>query len=227
MKLWVCPLKDIIPFHYTQNTWERGLLLYKITSFVALQSLVVTICTAQWSLYVPHSGHYMYRKVVTTCTAKWSLYVPQSGHYMYGKVVTTCTAKWSLYVPHSGHYMYRKVVIICTAKWSLYVPPACLTSSNATFCPHSSPIMHLHPQVPNWQLSSFSNKLCCDIWVSHSGVHKASRLLGCDAGITATDVSNNPSVFFFFFFFFSSCTTWPLNSGCGSPWPLSITYASF
>jgi len=23
---------------------------------------VVTICTAQWSLYVPHSGHYMYRQ---------------------------------------------------------------------------------------------------------------------------------------------------------------------
>ena len=23
---------------------------------------VVTICTAQWSLYVPHSGHYMYHQ---------------------------------------------------------------------------------------------------------------------------------------------------------------------
>ena len=44
---------------------------------------VVTICTAQWSLYVPHSGHYMYRTVVTICTAQWSLYVPHSGHYMY------------------------------------------------------------------------------------------------------------------------------------------------
>jgi hypothetical protein len=30
----------------------------------------------QWSLYVPHSGHYMYRTVVTICTAQWSLYVP-------------------------------------------------------------------------------------------------------------------------------------------------------
>jgi len=28
-----------------------------------------SICTAQWSLYVPHSGHYMYRTVVTICTA--------------------------------------------------------------------------------------------------------------------------------------------------------------
>jgi hypothetical protein len=29
----------------------------------------VTICTAQRSLYVPHSGHYMYRTVITICTA--------------------------------------------------------------------------------------------------------------------------------------------------------------
>ena len=72
------------------------------------------IYTAQWSLCVPHSGHYMYRTVVTICTAQWSLYVPHSGHYMYRTVVTICTAQWSLYVPHSGHYMYRTVVTICT-----------------------------------------------------------------------------------------------------------------
>jgi hypothetical protein len=29
------------------------------------------------------SGHYMYRTVVTVCTAQWSLYVPHSDHYMY------------------------------------------------------------------------------------------------------------------------------------------------
>jgi hypothetical protein len=40
------------------------------------QGLLVTICTAQWSLYVPHIGHYMYRTVVTICTAHWSLYAP-------------------------------------------------------------------------------------------------------------------------------------------------------
>jgi hypothetical protein len=48
-----------------------------------VSSPVVTICTAQWSLYVPYSGQYMYRTVVTVCTAQWSLYVPYSGHYMY------------------------------------------------------------------------------------------------------------------------------------------------
>jgi len=69
---------------------------------------VVTICTAQWSLYVPHSGHYMHRTVVTICTPQWSLYVPHSGHCMYRTVVTICTAQWSLYAPHSGHYIYRQ-----------------------------------------------------------------------------------------------------------------------
>jgi len=112
---------------------------------------VVTVCTAQWSLYVPHSGHYMYRTVVTICTAQWSLYVPHSGHYMDRTVVTVCTAQWSLYVPHSGHYMYRPVVTICTAQWSLYVPHSghymyrtmvtiCTTSltfNNSTFSPHT------------------------------------------------------------------------------------------
>ena len=82
---------------------------------------VITICTAQWSPYVRHSGHYLY--------AQWSLYVPHNGHYMYRTVVTVCTAQWSLYVPQSGHYMYRTVVTICTTS---------LTFSNSTFCPHSA-----------------------------------------------------------------------------------------
>ena len=29
------------------------------------------------------SGHYIYHTVVIICTAQWSLYVPHSGHYMY------------------------------------------------------------------------------------------------------------------------------------------------
>jgi hypothetical protein len=92
--------------------------------------------TAQRSLYVPHSGHYMYRTVVIICTAQGSLYVQHSGHYMYRAAVTICTAQWSLYraavtrctaqrslyVPHSGHYTYRPAVTIRTAQRSLYVP---------------------------------------------------------------------------------------------------------
>jgi len=86
------------------------------------ESITLNPCKSQRSLYVPHSGHYMYRTVVTICTAQWSIYVPHSGHYMYRIVVTICTAQWSVYVPHSGHYTYRTVVTICTAQWSLYVP---------------------------------------------------------------------------------------------------------
>ena len=92
-----------------------------ITNGHCMYRTVVTICTAQWSLYVPHSGHCMYRTLVTVCTAEWPLYVPHNGHYMYRTVVTVCTAEWSLYVQHSGHYMYRTVVTVCTAEWSLYV----------------------------------------------------------------------------------------------------------
>jgi len=58
---------------------------------------VVTICTAQWSLYVPHSGHCMYRTVVTICTAQWSLYVPHNGHYMYASLTFSNT----MFCPHS------------------------------------------------------------------------------------------------------------------------------
>ena len=84
--------------------------------------------TAKWSLYVPHSGHCIYRTVVTVCTAQWSLYVPHSDHYMYRTVVTVRTAQLSLYLPQSGHCMYRTVVTIYTIS---------LTFSNPTFCPHS------------------------------------------------------------------------------------------
>jgi hypothetical protein len=81
---------------------------------------VVTICTAQWSPYVPHCGHYMYRTVVTICTAQWSLYVPHGGNFMNRTVVTIFIARWLLYEPHSGYYMYH-LFNIC----------------NSTFCPHS------------------------------------------------------------------------------------------
>jgi len=61
---------------------------------------MVTICTEQWSLYVPHSGHYMYRTAVTIYTAQWSLYVRNNGHYMYRIVVTICTASLTLHKFH-------------------------------------------------------------------------------------------------------------------------------
>ena len=71
---------------------------------------VVTICTAQRSLYVPHSGHYMYRTAATICTAQRSLYVPHSGHYMYSPVVTICTASLTFTIPRSAHTVYLCVL---------------------------------------------------------------------------------------------------------------------
>jgi len=87
-----------------------------------MHRILVTICTAQWSLYVRHSGHYICRRVVTLCTKLWSLYVLHSGYHVYGTMVIICTAYWLLYVPHSGHYMYCIVFNICAAEWSYYVP---------------------------------------------------------------------------------------------------------
>jgi len=43
----------------------------------------VTICTAQRSLYVPHSGHYMYRTVVIICTTSLTFTILRSAHTVY------------------------------------------------------------------------------------------------------------------------------------------------
>ena len=42
------------------------------------------------------SGHYKYRTVVTIRTAQWSLYVPHSDHYTYRTVVIIRTASLTL-----------------------------------------------------------------------------------------------------------------------------------
>ena len=144
---------------------------------------VVTICTAQWSLYVPHSGQYIYCTVVIIGTAKWSLYVPHSGHYMYRTVVTICTAQWSLYVPHSGQYIYCTVVIIGTAKWSLYVPHSghymyrtvvnICTGQWSLFVPHSGHNMYRTVvTICTTSLTSSNSTFCphtvfmCFVWIS-------------------------------------------------------------
>ena len=60
---------------------------------------VVTICTAQWSLYVPHSGHYMYLTVLA-CSIK----------YMYRPVViirtTSLTFNNSTFCPTLCIYVF-------------------------------------------------------------------------------------------------------------------------
>jgi len=155
--------KFVVAFRNFANTSEIG---NSISASVMEFIIGSQRCKLLWSLYVPHSGHYMCRTAVTICTAQWSLFVPHSGHYTYRTAVTICTSQRSLYVPHSGHYLYRTVVTIRTAQRSLYVPHSChsmcrtavtictvqwslmyrtvvticttsLTLNNSTFCAHS------------------------------------------------------------------------------------------
>jgi hypothetical protein len=80
-------------YFQTINTivWNKTLLYTFICILLRIKPLIV-----QWSLYIPSSGHYMYRTVVIICTVQWSIHVPSSGHYMYRPVVSTCTVQWSL-----------------------------------------------------------------------------------------------------------------------------------
>ena len=51
----------------------------------------------------------------TTAKAQWSLYVPPSGHYMYRTVVTICTASLtfnnSTFCPHTV-YLCRVLILV-------------------------------------------------------------------------------------------------------------------
>jgi hypothetical protein len=63
-------------------------------------------------LTLPFVGRHQFARQITKdeiqpYTAQWSLYVPHSDHCMYRTAFTVCIAQWSLYVPHSGHYLYR------------------------------------------------------------------------------------------------------------------------
>ena len=101
---------------YESYTGIWRLRLYEVKIILVLYGPVVTTCTSQWSLCVPHSGHYVYLTVVTMSTSQWSLCVPHSSHYVYLIVVNMCTSQWSLCVPHSGQYVYLTVVNMCTSQ---------------------------------------------------------------------------------------------------------------
>jgi hypothetical protein len=82
------------------------------------------MCTAQWSLYVPHSGHYVYRTVVTIFTASLTLnnstFCPHSV-FMCFVWISEQTAIISLY--NINWLVFITVISPSTAQWSLYVPP--------------------------------------------------------------------------------------------------------
>ena len=142
------------------------MILFK--GFNILCSPVVTVCTAQWSLYVPHSGHYMYRTLVTICTAHWSQYVQHGGHYMYRTVVTICTAQWSLYVPHSGHYVYCTVVTICThiGHYMYSAVVTICTAQRSLYVPHSGHYMYHQIWHSTILRSAHTAVFMCFVWIS-------------------------------------------------------------
>ena len=90
------------------------MILFK--GFNTLCSPVVTICTAQWSLYVPHSGHYMYRTVVTICT-------------------TSLTFNNSTFCPHSVFmcfvWIWKQTAIISLYSINWLV---CITETECVYC---------------------------------------------------------------------------------------------
>ena len=85
------------------------------------------------------SDHYMYRTVVTICTAQWSLYVPHSGHYMYRTVVTTWTASItfnnSTFCPHSVFMCFvwiseqTAIISLYNINWLV-----CITETERVYC---------------------------------------------------------------------------------------------
>jgi hypothetical protein len=74
----VVPCDSYDPLPSWRRYWDLAFPVY---------SPVVTICTAQWSLYLPYSGHYMYRTVVSICTASLtfnnSTFCPHSCIYVF------------------------------------------------------------------------------------------------------------------------------------------------
>jgi len=83
--------------------------------------------------------NYMYRTVVTICTAQWSLYVPHSGHYMYRTVVTICIANLtfsnSTFCPHSVFMCFvwiseqTAIISLYNINWLV-----CITETECVYC---------------------------------------------------------------------------------------------
>ena len=76
----------------------------------------IDILSAQWSLYVPHSGHYMYRTVVTVCIA-------------------SLTLTNSTFIPHSVFVCFEwiseqtAIISLYSIKWLV-----CITERECVYC---------------------------------------------------------------------------------------------
>jgi hypothetical protein len=98
--------------------------LYCMCIQMATQNSVFQRLTAQWSLYVPHSGHYIYHTVVTIYTTQWSLYVPPS-----------LTFNNSTFCPHSVFmcfvWIWEQTAIISLYSINWLV---CITETECVYC---------------------------------------------------------------------------------------------
>ena len=83
--------------------------------------------TAHWSLYVPHSGHYMYRQ----CNIQQFYVLPTQCIYVFCVDLRTNSDYFPIQLYLTGLYnrdltIYSPLVTICTTN---------LTFNNSTFCP--------------------------------------------------------------------------------------------
>ena len=82
---------------------DRVWSVYCTGVFVERFSWIVfnrTVC-----LQVKPSGHYMYRTVVTICTAQWSLYVPPVQHSAIHVLPTHCIYVFCVDLRTNSHYV--------------------------------------------------------------------------------------------------------------------------
>jgi hypothetical protein len=97
------------------------------------------MCTAQWSLYVPQSGHYMYRTAVTICTAQWSLYVPPG-----------ITFNNPTFCPHSVFMCFvwiweqTAIIFLYSINWLV-----CITVTECVYCAVGIEYLYvIHVKIP-------------------------------------------------------------------------------
>ena len=103
---------------------------------------MVTICTAQWSLYVPSSGHYMYRTVVTICTA--SLTLTNSTFYPH-----------SLFMCFVWISEQRAIISLYSINWLVFI-----TETECVYCVVRTGSLYIIPR------SAHTAVFICFVWIS-------------------------------------------------------------
>jgi len=97
---------------------------------------VVTICTAQWLLYVPHSGHYVYRTVVTICTTSLTFknytFCPHSVFMCFVRIWEQ-TAIISLYNINWLVFITKTKCVYCAVRAGSVVTVVTICTTSLTF----------------------------------------------------------------------------------------------